>query len=107
MATYLGSGLGVAMIGLSMFAVPEIVDFCVRTRLLQGTRNWPRLATRFLRLVAQQNTEPVERVRGVIVGIVPGLGGSVVDWIAYGQTKAIVAARGGDMSQFGKVTSAV
>lgn len=35
---------------------------------------------------------------GVIVGVVPGLGGSVVDWIAYGHTMQTAK----DKSQFGK-----
>lgn len=100
---YLRSGLGVAMIGLSMFAIPEIAELLRQNRSIageaklglgwrQGFMDWWR--NRFLSLW--------NAFIGVIVGIVPGLGGSVVDWIAYGQTKAIVAARGGDTASFGK-----
>ena len=35
---------------------------------------------------------------GVMVGVIPGLGGSVVDWIAYGYT--VQSSK--DKSQFGK-----
>jgi hypothetical protein len=100
---YLRSGLGVAMIGLSMFAVPEIVDLLRQNRSIagdaklgygwrQGFMDWWNN-----KLISLWNA-----FVGVLVGIVPGLGGSVVDWIAYGQTKAIVAARGGDVTGFGK-----
>lgn len=100
---YLRSGLGVAMIGLALFAIPEIVDLLRQNKSIageaklglgwgQGLRDWWRNKTLSL----------WNAFIGVIVGIVPGLGGSVVDWIAYGQTKAIVAARGGDTSGFGK-----
>ncbi len=95
--------LKIALVGLALFALPEIVDLLRRNRAIagdaklglgwgQGFMDWWR--NRFLSLW--------NAFIGVIVGIVPGLGGSVVDWIAYGQTKAIVAARGGDISQFGK-----
>ena len=100
---YLGSGLGVAMIGLSMFAVPEIVDLLRQNKAIAGDAKlglgWRQ---GFLDWWRNKTLSLWNAFVGVIVGIVPGLGGSVVDWIAYGQTKAIVAARGGDMSQFGK-----
>ena len=100
---YLRSGLGVAMIGLSMFAIPEITELLRQNRSIagdaklglgwrQGFMDWWRNRTLSL----------WNAFIGVVVGIVPGLGGSVVDWIAYGQTKAIVAARGGDTKTFGQ-----
>ena len=100
---YLGNnGLGVAMIGLTMFAIPEITDLLRRDRPISesgtlgqgwrvGLQDWFR----------HKRLSLWNAFTGVLVGIVPGLGGSVVDWIAYGQTKALVAASGQDTSKFG------
>ena len=100
---YLRSGLGVAMIGLSLFAIPEIVDLLRQNRSIAGEAKlglgWRQGFIDWWnnKLISLWNA-----FIGVLVGIVPGLGGSVVDWIAYGQTKAIVAARGEDVTGFGK-----
>ncbi|MGE3646042.1 MAG: tripartite tricarboxylate transporter permease [Beijerinckiaceae bacterium] len=81
---YLTDGLQLVIVGLGIFALPEIITLLRKdaaiasdTRLgqgwLQGLIDWWKniwLSTRCA-------------VIGVIVGIVPGLGGSVVDWIAY------------------------
>ncbi len=100
---YLRSGLGVAMIGLSMFAIPEIVDLLRQNRSIAGEAKlgygWRQ---GFLDWWNNKLISLWNAFVGVLVGIVPGLGGSVVDWIAYGQTKAIVAARGEDVTGFGK-----
>lgn len=100
---YLRSGLGVAMIGLSMFAIPEITELLRQNRSIAGDAKlgfgWRQ---GFLDWWDNKVLSLWNAFIGVIVGIVPGLGGSVVDWIAYGQTKAIVAARGGDTSSFGQ-----
>ena len=103
MAIFLETPLKIALVGLALFAVPEIVDLLRRNRAIAGGAKlglgWGKgfMDWWHNRFISLWNA-----FVGVIVGIVPGLGGSVVDWIAYGQTKAIVAARGGDTSQFGK-----
>ena len=100
---YFADGLKIALVGLALFALPEITDLLRQNRAIagdaklglgwrQGFLDWWN--NKFLALW--------NAFIGVLVGVVPGLGGSVVDWIAYGQTKAIVAARGGDTRQFGK-----
>ena len=100
---FLRSGYGVAMIGLAMFAIPEIVDLLRQNKSIAGDAplglGWVKGFTDWWKnkLISLWNA-----FIGVIVGIIPGLGGSVVDWIAYGQTKAIVASQGHDVSQFGK-----
>ena len=80
-------GLKLVIVGLGVFAVPEIVallrqdksisrDSVLGGGWLEGIKDWWRnklLSTRCA-------------IIGVIVGIIPGLGGSVVDWIAYGHT---------------------
>jgi putative tricarboxylic transport membrane protein len=82
---YLISPLPLTIVGLAMFATPEIVDLLRRSERisetkklgpgwLQGARDW--LDNWWLSARCA--------VIGCIVGALPGLGGSVVDWIAYG-----------------------
>lgn len=82
---YLFDGVPLAVLALGLFALPEMIDLLVRDTSiaeeaeltgsrLQGVkdtfRNW-WLVTR-------------SAVIGMGVGMVPGLGGPVVDWITYG-----------------------
>ena len=95
---YLGDGLPLVVIGLSMFAVPEIVDL-----LRQGgsIARGQMLGHGWLRGMKDMWTHKWLCARcavvGCIVGALPGLGGSVVDWIAYGHVKQTSK----DTSQFG------
>ncbi|MCK4867539.1 MAG: tripartite tricarboxylate transporter permease, partial [Alphaproteobacteria bacterium] len=95
---YLIDGLKLVIVGLGIFAVPEIVALLRQDRpisrsgdlgagWLEGVRDWS--SNLFLSFRCA--------VIGVIVGVIPGLGGSVVDWIAYGHT--VQSSR--DKSQFG------
>jgi len=97
---YLSGGLPLVVLALGLFALPEIVDLLSRAGAiaqraaalgsgwLQGLRDTLRHWTLVLR----------SALIGCIVGAIPGLGGAVVDWIAYGT--AVQAAR--DKSRFGK-----
>jgi putative tricarboxylic transport membrane protein len=96
---YLGDGLPLVVIGLAMFAVPEIID------LLRGGGAISRSASLGKGWV--QGIKDMWAYRwlctrcagiGCIIGALPGLGGSVVDWIAYGHVKQTAS----DKSQFGK-----
>lgn len=82
---YLYDGIPLVIVGLGFFAIPEIADLlrknsaiasgnALGTGWFQGLRDWWQniwLSTRCAGL-------------GCIIGAIPGLGGSVVDWIAYG-----------------------
>lgn len=96
---YLGDGLPLVVIGLAMFAVPEIID------LLRGGGAISRSASLGKGWI--QGIKDMWAYRwlctrcagiGCIIGALPGLGGSVVDWIAYGHVKQTAS----DKSQFGK-----
>jgi TctA family transporter len=96
---YLGDGLPLVVIGLAMFAVPEIVD------LLRSGGSISRgqsLGSGWIRGIKDMWAYKWMCMRcagiGCIIGALPGLGGSVVDWIAYGHVKQTVK----DSSQFGK-----
>lgn len=96
---YLYDGIPLVIIGLGLFAVPEIADLLRRNQAIaegaklgvgwfQGIRDW--WSNLFLSI----------RCAGIgcLVGAIPGLGGSVVDWIAYGH--AVQTSK--DTSMFGK-----
>lgn len=96
---YLTDGLKLVIVGLGIFAIPEIVSLLRQDRSIAknaelgagwgaGVRDW--MANKWLSVRCS--------LIGVLVGIIPGLGGSVVDWIAYGH--AVQTTK--DKSNFGK-----
>ena len=95
---YLADGLRLVIVGLGIFAIPEIVALLRHDRTIaqteilggswaEGVRDW------FANLWLSVRCSLI----GVMVGVIPGLGGSVVDWIAYGHT--VQTAK--DKSRFG------
>lgn len=96
---YLTDGLKLVIVGLGIFAIPEIISLLRQDSAIakgaslgggwmDGVRDW--VANKWLSVRCS--------IIGVVVGIVPGLGGSVVDWIAYGHTVQTTK----DKSKFGK-----
>ncbi|MCA0962366.1 tripartite tricarboxylate transporter permease [Salipiger bermudensis] len=96
---YLTDGLQLVIVGLGIFAVPEIVSLLRQDQSISknaslgagwmdGVRDW--FANKWLSVRCS--------LIGVLVGVIPGLGGSVVDWIAYGH--AVQTTK--DKSNFGK-----
>ncbi len=82
---YLIDGVPLVIVGLAMFAVPEIVEVLRRRRTISATRElgsgwmrgfWETLRHKWIVLRCASI--------GTLIGALPGLGGSVVDWIAYG-----------------------
>lgn len=96
---YLTDGIKLVIVGLGIFAIPEILsllrqdesiakDSVLGAGWAQGVKDWWDNIWLSVRC----------SVIGVIVGVIPGLGGSVVDWIAYGHTVQTAKDREG----FGK-----
>ncbi|MDX5410881.1 MAG: tripartite tricarboxylate transporter permease [Thauera sp.] len=96
---YLQDGIPLVIVGLGLFAIPEIAELIRRQRpiaadsglgagWLQGVRDTFRNWFLALRCSAL----------GTFIGAIPGLGGGVVDWIAYGHA----AQTSKDPSNFGK-----
>jgi TctA family transporter len=82
---YLSDGIPIVIVGLGMFAMPEIIELLRRsTRISEsatlgaGMIEGVKDAFRHWWIVLRCS------VIGCSVGFMPGLGGSVVDWIAYG-----------------------
>lgn len=95
---YLTDGLKLVVVGMGIFAIPEIIALLRQDRAiardaklgagwLQGVHDWWNNIWLSIRC----------SLIGVIVGVIPGLGGSVVDWIAYGHTVQTTS----DKSNFG------
>ena len=97
---YLFDGLKVVTIGLAAFAVPEICDL-LRKNTTIANKDEP-LGKGWIQGLKDTIREKWIVLRcagiGTLVGILPGLGGSVVDWIAYGH----VVQTSRDKSNFGK-----
>ena len=96
---YLIDGLKLVIVGLGIFAIPEIVALLRQDKAIsdkaslgsgwyEGIKDW--WANKWLSIRCS--------LIGVTVGVIPGLGGSVVDWIAYGHTVQTTK----DKSGFGK-----
>lgn len=99
---YLLDGLPIIPIALGLFGIPELLEMAVKNTsisrvemadasrggMLRGIKDV--LKYRWLTLRSA--------VVGTYVGVLPGLGGSIVDWIAYGH--AVQSAK--DKSKFGK-----
>ena len=100
-ATYLLDGLPLVPFVLGLFALPEMIELAVRGSsiarvrreqvsggMLEGVRDACRNWWLVLRSTAI----------GAWVGMLPGLGGSIVDWVAYGH--AVQSSR--DKEGFGR-----
>lgn len=98
-APYFLDGFKLVIVGLGIFAIPEIVALLRRGGSINER---PSLGDGWLEGVKDWWQHKWLSVRcsliGVLVGVIPGLGGSVVDWIAYGH--AIQSTK--DKSGFGK-----
>jgi len=96
---YLGDGVPLVIVGLAMFAIPEMVDVLRKRTTISSV---PELGSGTLRGFRETLSHKWLLVRcsslGVIIGALPGLGGSVTNWVAYGH--AVQSSK--DRSLFGK-----
>jgi TctA family transporter len=90
---YLWSGLPVVPLALGLFAIPEIADLAIQRKAVAGDGSGK----------VETHSGQMRGVRDVFrhwflvlrcssigagLGAIPGIGASVVDWIAYGHAKA-------------------
>lgn len=100
---YLWDGLPIVIVGLALFATPQIIQLIRRKALVTGDVDESYLSYRQVFSGVRQTLRHkflVLRscVLGVFVGVLPGVGGSVVDWLVYGQT----VQTSKDRSRFGQ-----
>ncbi len=97
---YLMNGISLVPVGIGLFAIPEIIDLAVRgTSIAENNVGklggvWEGVKDTFRHWGVTVRSS----LLGTFIGIIPGLGGGVAQWIAYGH--AVQSAD--DKSQFGK-----
>lgn len=98
---YLLDGVGILPLVLGLFAIPELLELAVgdgsisrvkRTEVKSGMLRGVRDAFKHWWLALRCT------VIGVYIGMLPGLGGAIVDWVAYGH--AVQSSK--DKSEFGQ-----
>lgn len=96
---YLYDGIKLVILGLGVYAVPEIISLLIENKKIAKAE---KLGGSFVQGIKDVWTYKWIVARcapiGAMIGAIPGLGGSVVDWIAYGH----VVQTSKDKSQFGK-----
>jgi len=96
---YLYDGIKLVILGLGVYAVPEIISLLVENKKISKAE---KLGGSFVQGIKDMWVSRWIVARcapiGAMIGAIPGLGGSVVDWIAYGH----VVQTSKDKSQFGK-----
>jgi TctA family transporter len=96
---YLVDGVPLVVVALGIFAIPEIIDLLRRNTAIAEVaalgRGWLQGIRDTLR-----EWSIVVRCSGIgcLIGAMPGLGGAVADWMAYGHTVQLAK----DKSQFGR-----
>lgn len=84
---YLTDGLPLVVVGLGVFAVPEIIDLLRHKGSISQSAELGSGWYDGLKDMIKNKWLCIRcAVIGAIIGMLPGLGGSVVDWIAYGHT---------------------
>lgn len=101
---YLWDGLGLVPVLVGFFAIPEIVDLAVRGSAIAGATPGSRLSG-VLQGVKDVFHHWWLTIRcslvGTYIGILPGLGGAVAQWLAYAH--AVQSAKDpADRDRFGK-----
>ncbi|MDR7484905.1 MAG: tripartite tricarboxylate transporter permease [Armatimonadota bacterium] len=101
---YLWDGLDLVPVLVGFFAIPEIIDLAVRGTAIAGDAPIGRLSG-----VASGVRDTFRHfwltvrcsIIGTYIGVIPGLGGGVAQWVAYAH--AVQSARpGADRDGFGK-----
>lgn len=100
-SVYLFDGIDLAVLAIGLFALPSVLSLLVQGEAVAhgmphtkgGVLRGAREALRHKRVIVGNS------LLGTALGIIPGIGGSVIDWIAYGATKRLVRK---DRDNFGK-----
>ncbi|MBI4204143.1 MAG: tripartite tricarboxylate transporter permease [Betaproteobacteria bacterium] len=103
---YLSDGIPLVIMGLALFAVPEMVDILRRRATISSV---PELGSGTLRGFAETLRHKWLVVRcsaiGTLIGAMPGLGGSVTNWVAYGHV--VQSAKDRDMLGKGDIRGVI
>jgi len=85
---YLLDRLPLIPVVLGLFAMPELIDLAAKDRTIatmpKARQNWQQLVQGARDAVKNWWLAVRCSAIGVYIGMIPGVGGAVVDWIAYG-----------------------
>jgi putative tricarboxylic transport membrane protein len=85
---YLWGGLDIVPVLVGVFAIPEIIDLAIRRSSIAGTLPAGRVSKGALEGVKDTFRHFWLTIRcsliGTFIGIMPGMGGAVAQWMAYG-----------------------
>ena len=85
---YLWGGLDLVPVLVGIFAIPEIIDLAIRRTSIAGTLPAGRVSKGALEGVKDTFRHFWLTIRcsliGTFIGIMPGMGGAVAQWMAYG-----------------------
>ena len=96
---YLVDGLPLVVVALGIFAIPEIIDLLRRNSAIAEVASLGRGWLRGIRDTLKEWSIVLRcSAIGCVIGAMPGLGGAVGNWMAYGH--AVQTAK--DRSQFGR-----
>lgn len=96
---YLYDGVPLVAVAMGLFALPEVMTLLVRGMPIAGRQEMKGGLLRGLRETFSHKWLVLRSAFvGVVIGAIPGMGGSVVDWMAYGIAQQTVR----DNSTFGK-----
>jgi putative tricarboxylic transport membrane protein len=99
--TYLMDGIPLVVVGLGIFAIPEIIDLLRQNRAIaEAAALGSGWVEGFKDVIKHKWLSIRCAVLGTLIGALPGLGGSVVDWIAYGH--AVQTTKAKDKPEFGQ-----
>jgi putative tricarboxylic transport membrane protein len=98
-SNYLSEGIPLTVVAIGMFAIPELVELLAARRTIASTTSVEGGRIDGVK-EAYRNKWLVLRsaIAGCFLGLIPGVGGTVIDWIIYGLT--VRTSR--DRSRFGK-----
>lgn len=99
--SYLRSGIPIVPIALGIFALPEVLDMLLKRRSVAGdVRLEPGKGAwqGFMDTIHHRWLTVRAGIIGCIAGMIPGLGGTVAEWLSYGH--AVQSAK--DKSMFGR-----
>jgi putative tricarboxylic transport membrane protein len=102
---YLWNGLSIIPVVIGLFAIPEIVDLAVRGTAIAGSVTYGKLGKGVREGVIDTFRHFWLTVRcslvGTFIGILPGLGGGVAQWVSYAHATQS-AKTPEDREKFGK-----
>ena len=96
---YLIDGISLAVLALGLFAIPEIADVLRKREQISGELPSENGTLQGIKDVFKNKWLVIRcSFIGTAVGALPGLGGSIIDWLAYAHTVQSTK----DKEQFGK-----